>query len=171
MKKTTIFLILLSILVANVQAQNIIENKNKSLFTGTWDWIENNVYKDCFYIIIGERNDSLLFSISGVFYAGYKIHGFDFDNNGDIIADVRTTIPKGIKAISKISEGCSNFYSDPNDSLKYNPVSFELLNDTTMLFILDDNKPYWPDTAIMKRRDYTNPKFSQKENNDLYKEK
>ena len=69
MKKTTIFLILLSILVANVQAQNIIENKNKSLFTGTWDWIENNVYKDCFYIIIGERNDSLLFSKNSLIFS------------------------------------------------------------------------------------------------------
>ena len=50
-------------------SQDIISNKEcTSLFVGNWNWIENNVYKDCFYITIGERNDSLLFSISGVFY-------------------------------------------------------------------------------------------------------
>ena len=74
-------------------------------------------------------------------------------------------------AKSKICEVISNFYFDPERMDVYNDVSFELLNDSMMLFILDDNRCYWPDTAIMKRRDYTNPKFSQKENNDLYKEK
>lgn len=31
-----------------------------------------------------------------------------------------------------------------------------------MLFILDDNKPYWPDTAIMKRRDLRTASFNKK---------
>ena len=52
----------------------------------------------------------------------------------------------------------------------YNDVSFELLNDTTMLFILPDNKGYWPDTAIMVRRDKINRKFSNKEEELLYRE-
>ena len=30
-----------------------------------------------------------------------------------------------------------------------NDVTFELLNDTVMRFILDDDKVYWPDTALM----------------------
>ena len=52
----------------------------------------------------------------------------------------------------------------------YNDVSFELLNDTTMLFILPDNKGYWPDTAIMHRRDRINRKFSNEEEELLYRE-
>lgn len=31
-----------------------------------------------------------------------------------------------------------------------------------MLFILDDNKPYWPDTAIMKRRDLRTTSFNKR---------
>ena len=53
----------------------------------------------------------------------------------------------------------------------YNDVSFELLNDTTMLFILNDNKYYWPDTAIMFRRDKINRKFSYQEEDLMYKGK
>ena len=71
---------------------------------------------------------------------------------------------------SKIAETLSNFYFDPERMGVYNDVSFELLNDTTMLFILPDNKGYWPDTAIMHRRDRINRKFSNEEEMLLYKE-
>ena len=42
----------------------------------------------------------------------------------------------------------------------YNDFSFELLNDTTMLFIHSDTLSFWPDTAVMRRRDYVNNIFS-----------
>jgi hypothetical protein len=40
-----------------------------------------------------------------------------------------------------------------------------------MLFILDDNKAYWPDTALMILREKKNIKFSQKEHEHMYKGK
>lgn len=153
-------------------SRDIISNKEcTSLFVGNWNWIENNVYKDSFHITIGERNYSLLFSISGVFYGGRKLHDPNFDNSYNLIADVGTIIAKENKAISKISDCSSDFHSDPNKRPTYYPISFELLNDTTMLFILDDNKAYWPDTAIMRRRDYKNHVFSLEEDYYLYKGK
>ena len=56
----------------------------------------------------------------------------------------------------------SNFYC--GDDKKLNDVTFELLCDTVMLFILDDNKAYWPDTALMILRG-----FSQQEDCNMYK--
>lgn len=143
--------------------------KEASLFTGTWAWVEDIDSVQSFTIFVGERNDSLLFSLNGIFYCGNKIHGYNFDNNGNLIADVRVPLPENNRVKSKISVFCSNFYSGPREVNKYNPVLFELLNDTTMLFVLDDNKPYWPDTAIMRRRDYTNHTFSLEEDCYLYK--
>ena len=60
---------------------------------------------------------------------------------------VRVKKPKGNIAKSKMYESMSNFYC--GDEKKLNDITFELLNDTVMRFILDDNKVYWPDTALM----------------------
>ncbi|MBQ8337004.1 MAG: hypothetical protein IJY44_05690 [Bacteroidaceae bacterium] len=170
MKKTLSTITLIAVFLC-VQGFCFLEDENNaSRFIGTWNWIEDIDSVQSFTIFVGERNDSLLFSFGGIFYCGNKIHGYDFDNNGNLIANVRTVVPKGNKVKSKVSEYCSNFYGDPAKANKYNPVSLELLNDTTMLFILNDNKPYWPDTAIMRRRDYINHTFSQEEDYYLYKE-
>ena len=141
-----------------------------SPFIGMWEWVENNQEEQDFAIWVGERNDSLLFGIGGVFYGGLKIHMPDFDEDGNIIAVVKTKTQKENIVKSKICETLSNFYFDPDRMNVYNDVSFELLNDTTMLFILPDNKGYWPDTAIMVRRDKINRKFSNKEEELLYRE-
>ena len=94
----------------------------------------------------------------------------EFDEEGNIIAVVKTKTQKENIVKSKICETLSNFYFDPERMNVYNDVSFELLNDTTMLFILPDNKGYWPDTALMIRHDRINRKFSNKEEDLLYKE-
>ena len=141
-----------------------------SPFIGMWEWVENNQEEQDFAIWVGERNDSLLFGMGGVFYGGLKIHMPDFDEDGNIIAVVKTKTQKENIVKSKICETLSNFYFDPERMNVYNDVSFELLNDTTMLFILPDNKGYWPDTAIMIRHDRINRKFSNKEEDLLYKE-
>ena len=146
------------------------ENTKQSPFVGTWDWEKNNPENNSFYIWGGEKNDSLLFGIGGVFYGGLKIHMPEYDEEGNMIAIVKTKIPKGNIVKSKICETLSNFYFNPERMNVYNNVSFELLNDTTMLFILPDNKGYWPDTAIMVRRDKINRKFSNKEEELLYRE-
>ena len=143
----------------------------QSSFVGAWKWIENSSDKHTFNIRVGERNDSLLFSIGGVFYGGLKIHSSPCDNDWNDIAIVKVPIPGNNIVKSKICETLSNFHLDPERMNVYNDVSFELLNDTTMLFILPDNKEYWPDTAIMIRGDRINRNFSQEEDELLYKER
>ena len=95
----------------------------------------------------------------------------DYDEEGNMIAVVQTKTPKGNIVKSKICETLSKFYFDIERMNVYNDISFELLNDTTMLFILPDNKGYQPDTAIMYRRDCTNRIFSYEEESLLYKGK
>ena len=146
------------------------DNNKQSPFVGMWEWKENHPEEQDFAIWGGERNDSLLFGIGGVFYGGLKIHMPEYDDEGNMIAIIKTKIPKANIVKSKIAETLSNFYFDPERKGVYNDVSFELLNDTTMLFILPDNKGYWPDTAIMHRRDRINRKFSKEEEELLYRE-
>lgn len=142
--------------------------QKQSPFVGLWEWSENTPGEQDFAIWIGERNDSLLFGIGGVFYGGLKIHMPEYDE-GNMVAVVKTKTTKGNILKSKTSEAISNFYLDENRMKVYNDVSFELLNATTMLFILPDKKGYWPDTALMIRRDRVNYRFSHKEEPLLYK--
>lgn len=65
-----------------------VNTQERSSFVGTWDWEENNPEIHSFYIGVGERNDSLLFGIGGVFYGGLKIHMPDYDEEGNMIAVV-----------------------------------------------------------------------------------
>ena len=82
---------------------------------------------------------------------------------------VRIKKPKGHIARSKMNEIMPNFYCS-NDN-KLNDITFELLNDTVMLFIPDDNKVYWPDTVLMILHKKENIEFSQQEDYYMYKEK
>ena len=142
--------------------------KELSPFVGKWGW-EGNDLEHRFFVWCGERNDSLLFAIGGTFFYGDRIHMPEHDKNGDFIQMVRTKKPKGNIARSKMYEIMSNFYC--GDDKKLNDVTFELLCDTVMLFILDDNKAYWPDTALMILREKENIGFSQQEDCNMYKGK
>ena len=159
-----------SLSVLFIAAVSVFSQESKqSPFVGAWDWREDIDSVQHFRISIGERNDSLLISIGGTFYRGYKLHGPSFGADREYIADVRVKKRSAKILKSKISQIISNFYADYEEEEIYNLVSFELLNDTTMLFILNDNKGYWPDTAIMFRRDRKNRKFSLEEEPLLYK--
>ena len=176
MKKTIIAFCYLTIILVVLTSgtytvfPQCCEDKELSPFVGTWDWEKNSPEGDSFYIWVGERNDSLLFSIGGVFYGGRKIHMPALDYNYNDISMVKVPRVKNNIVKSKISEAYSNFHFDPSRRYVYNDISFELVNDSVMLFVLDDNKGYWPDTAIMKRRDKVNRKFSYEEEDVLYKE-
>lgn len=82
---------------------------------------------------------------------------------------VRVKIPKGNIARSKMYEIMSNFYC--GDEKRLNDVTFELLSDTVMRFALNDDKLYWPDTALMILRKKENTEFSQQEHEHMYKGK
>ena len=96
--------------VLTISCHNKMSKENtqeQSSFVGSWDWEENNPENHSFYVWIGERNDSLLFEIGGVFYGGQKIHMPDYDEEGNMIAVVKTKTPKGNIVKSKICETLS----------------------------------------------------------------
>ena len=167
MKRAFVLLLVLAIALPSFSTPPQKDGKeNLSPFVGVWDW-EWNDRTHQFYIRCGERNDSLLFAIGGVFFQGNRIHLPEYDKNLDYIQMVRVKKPKGNIAKSKMYEIMSNFYC--GDDKKLNDVTFELLCDTVMLFILDDNKAYWPDTALMILREKENLGFSQQEDCNMYK--
>lgn len=142
--------------------------KELSPFVGKWGWA-GNALEHRFFVWCGERNDSLLFAVGGTFFYGDRIHMPEWDKNEKFIQMVRTKKPKGNIARSKMYEIMSNFYFYCGDEKKLNDVTFELLSDTVMLFILDDDKVYWPDTALMILREKENIEFSQQEHEHMYK--
>ena len=169
MKRSFVLLLVLAIALPSFSTTPQKDGeKELSPFVGKWGW-EGNALEHRFFVWCGERNDSLLFTIGGTFFYGDRIHMPEHAKNGDFIQMVRIKKPKGNIARSKMYEIMSNFYC--GDEKKLNDVTFELLCDTVMLFILDDNKMYWPDTALMILREKKNIEFSQQEHEHIYKEK
>ena len=169
MKKAFLLFLVLAFSLQGFSTAPQKDGKEKlSPFVGKWGW-EGNALEHRFFVWCGERNDSLLFTIGGTFFYGDRIHMPEHAKNGDFIQMVRVKKPKGNIARSKMYEIMSNFYC--GDEKKLNDVTFELLCDTVMLFILDDNKMYWPDTALMILREKKNIEFSQQEHEHMYIEK
>lgn len=167
MKRAFVLLLVLTIALPSFSTTPQKDGeKELSPFVGKWGW-EGNALEHRFFVWCGERNDSLLFTIGGTFFYGDRIHMPEHAKNGDFIQMVRVKKPKGNIARSKMYEIMSNFYC--GDEKKLNDVTFELLCDTVMLFILDDNKMYWPDTALMILRERKNIEFSQQEHEHMYK--
>ena len=169
MKRAFVLLLVLTIALPSFSTPPQKDGeKELSPFVGKWGW-EGNALEHRFFVWCGERNDSLLFTIGGTFFYGDRIHMPEHAKNGDFIQMVRVKKPKGNIARSKMYEIMSNFYFYCGDEKKLNDVTFELLCDTAMLFILDDNKMYWPDTALMILREKKNIEFSQQEHEHMYK--
>ena len=171
MKRT--FLLILGLVILSLTMQSFISAPQEdgdgelSPLVGCWNYIWNDDVHQ-FYIWCGERNDSLIFTVGGVFFRGDRIHMPEWDEDDKYLQMVRVKKPKGNIVKSKICEGISDFYGfDSWD--KYNDVTFELLSDTVMRFILDDDKAYWPDTALMILEKRVNVEFSQQEYQNMYK--
>ena len=168
MKKVFFASVLLLFSLSFVFSQ-VIKNGDEPLspFVGTWRWVYNIAGVQDFSILVGERNDSLLFAMSGVFERGDRLDVPEWDDSGEPVAHARVK-KKDTKIVrSKIHTEVSSFFHP--DKSKYNDVFFELLNDTVMLFILNDGYYYWPDTALFIRYNRKNHTFSLEEEPRLYK--
>ena len=66
-------------------------------------------YTHCFAVWVGERNDSLIFTMGGSFFYGQKIHSQEssFDEERLFIQMIRVKKPEGNFVKTKISEGIS----------------------------------------------------------------
>ena len=174
MKRT--FLLILGLVILSLTMQSFISAPQEdgdgelSPLVGTWDWKEGYEIGSHFAIWVGERNDSLIFTMGGSFFYGQKLHSAEWDRDKDLFEQmIRVKKPEGNFVKTKISEGISNGSYNYDRRNLYNDISFEVLNDSTMLFILGDKRSYWPDTARMIRRDRINRKFSDKTYLFMYK--
>ena len=174
MKRT--FLLILGLVILSLTMQSFISAPQEdgdgelSPLVGTWDWKEGYEIGSHFAIWVGERNDSLIFTMGGSFFYGQKLHSAEWDRDKDLFEQmIRVKKPEGNFVKTKISEGISNGSYNYDRRNLYNDISFEILNDSTMLFILGDKRSYWPDTARMIRRDRINRKFSDKTYLFMYK--
>ena len=174
MKRT--FLLILGLVILSLTMQSFISAPQEdgdgelSPLVGTWDWKEGYEIGSHFAIWVGERNDSLIFTMGGSFFYGQKLHSAEWDRDKDLFEQmIRVKKPEGNFVKTKISEGISNGSYNYDRRNLYNDISFEVLDDSTMLFILGDKRSYWPDTARMIRRDRVNNKFSDKTYFFMYK--
>ena len=171
-----IFLLILGLVILSLTMQSFISAPQEdgdgvlSPLVGTWDWKEGYEIGSHFAVWVGERNDSLIFTMGGSFFYGQKLHSAEWDRDKDLFEQmIRVKKPEGNFVKTKISEGISNGSYNYDRRNLYNDISFEVLNDSTMLFILGDKRSYWPDTARMIRRDRINRKFSDKTYLFMYK--
>ena len=174
MKRT--FLLIWGLVTLSLTMQSFISAPQEdgdgvlSPLVGTWDWKEGYEIGSHFAVWVGERNDSLIFTMGGSFFYGQKLHSAEWDRDKDLFEQMmRVKKPEGNFVKTKISEGISNGSYNYDRRNLYNDISFEILNDSTMLFILGDKRSYWPDTARMIRRDRINRKFSDKTYLFMYK--
>ena len=174
MKRT--FLLILGLVILSLTMQSFISapqedgDEELSPLVGTWDWKEGYEIGSHFAIWVGERNDSLIFTMGGSFFYGQKLHSAEWDRDNDLFEQmIRVKKPEGNFVKTKISEGISNGSYNYDRRNLYNDISFEVLNDSTMLFILGDKRSYWPDTARMIRRDRVNHEFSDETYLFMYK--
>ena len=103
-----------------------------SPLVGCWNYIWNDDVHQ-FYIWCGERNDSLLIAVNGVFNNGAKIQGYDFDNDGTTIPHVRILKSEDKIVKGKISDVCLMFYSLPVNP-GYKEFVLELIDSNTLLW-------------------------------------
>ena len=174
MKRT--FLLILGLVILSLTMQSFISAPQEdgdgvlSPLVGSWDWKEGYEIGSHFAVWVGERNDSLIFTMGGSFFYGQKLHSAEWDRDKDLFEQmIRVKKPEGNFVKTKISEGISNGSYNYDRRNLYNDISFEVLNDSTMLFILGDKRSYWPDTARMIRRDRVNHEFSDETYLFMYK--
>lgn len=168
MKRLVFASVLLLVSLSLVFSQVIKDGESElSPFVGTWRWVYNIAGVQDLDIIVGERNDSIFFAMCGVFERGDRLDVPEWDDAGNPVAQVRIKKKDSKVLRSKVHTMVSSFFHPDKD--KYNDVFFELLDDTVMLFILNDGYYYWPDTALFIRYDRMNYIFSLEEDDFLYK--
>lgn len=134
------------------------EYDSLSMFVGLWRW-KDDVTGDNFSLSIGERNDSLLIAVNGVFDNGAKIQGYDFDNDGTTIPHVRILKSEDKIVKGKISDVCLMFYSLPENP-GYKEFVLELIDSNTLLWKFEGDRTLLPSSAVMKNENHKNAKFS-----------
>lgn len=97
----------------------------------------------------------MLIAVFGVFYEGHKIDVYECDEHNLPIPQIRVKYLNNSKVVrGKIFNQYLYYYGIP-DTIGFNDVTLELLNDSSMIWHLEGNHGEWPNTALMRKRDNT----------------
>ena len=131
-----------------------------SPFLGKWELLGGENPGDCIIASIGERNDSLMVSLSYVLNYGRFLDPGGRDANGKTIPDICILLPKSGNTVKGV-------YSPECSRLKYAPFasfSIRLIDKNTMVMSTGkgEHSHFTPDTAAYKRVDNQNCEFSHR---------
>lgn len=135
-----------------------ITKRRPTPFAGEWGWEKNDTWQK-FNISIGEKNDSLLVAMGGVFLSGRKIQAIKYDNQKRIIPQARLAIPQsGNTAYGTFANSRMHFFHN-TDTCDY-AISLELKSINTLIFKTEKAIDFWPDSAVMVRIGYSSEDFT-----------
>lgn len=147
-----------------------VTGETPSPFIGRWSWLLNEAGYQSFSICIDAEGDSLLIGMGGVFYGGNRIDIYDYDETVVIPDLVVPTPTSGNRIDGKIHALRLNLYGKEEEVVKrgYKNISFELLDNNTMIYRVEDNRRLIPDSAVLRRSEEPPYRFS-KERFSIYR--
>jgi hypothetical protein len=151
---------MLSILACGGSKKQIdVAGISPSPFIGYWEIATENDSIKKLSLYIGERNDSLLVAMNGIFFGGRKIQPSEYDEKERLIPQARIATPKsGNTANGTFTNSrMKHFYG--TDSCNY-AISLELKSNNTLIFKTEKPIGNCPDSAIMVRIDDRSPIFT-----------
>lgn len=170
MKRLLVILSVLGIIACGGKKNVDVAGISPSPFVGCWGNIFANDSVQNISVRIGERGDSLLVAFFWERQKPFYMTGNPLsDSKGNAIPHACISVPKsGNKAMGNIvNQYFSVFQNYPQD--EYYPIVFELVALDTLTFKITGNVNYWPDSAVLVRKNAENITFST-EVMDLYKE-
>lgn len=170
MKRLLVTLSVLSIIACGGKKQVDVAGITPSPFVGCWENISANDSVQNISVRIGERGDSLLVAFFWERQKPFYMTGNPLsDSKGNAIPQACIPVPRsGNRAAGNIvNQYFSVFQNYPQN--EYYPIVFELAALDTLTFKITGNVNYWPDSAVLVRKNAENITFSTEEV-DLYKE-
>lgn len=170
MKRLLVTLSVLGIIACGGKKQVDVAGISPSPFVGCWENISANDSVQNISVRIGERGDSLLVAFFGERQKPFYMTGNPLsDSKGNAIPQACIPVPRsGNRAAGNIvNQYFSVFQNYPQN--EYYPIVFELAALDTLTFKITGNVNYWPDSAVLVRKNAENITFSTEEV-DLYKE-
>lgn len=170
MKRLLVTLSVLSIIACGGKKQVDVAGITPSPFVGCWENVSVNDTVQNMSVRIGERGDSLLVAFFWERQKPFYMTGNPLsDSKGNAIPQACIPVPRsGNRAAGNIvNQYFSVFQNYPQN--EYYPIVFELAALDTLTFKITGNVNYWPDSAVLVRKNAENITFSTEEV-DLYKE-
>lgn len=170
MKRLWLIIFVLSVVACSGNNPVDVAGITPSPFVGFWENISANDTVQNISVRIGERGDSLFVAFYWERQKPFYMTGNPLeDSNGNIIPQACIPVPKsGNRAVGNIvNQYFAVFQNYPEN--EYYQILFELKSHDTLTFKIGGAVNFWPDSAVLVRKNSENTAFST-EVIDLYKE-